>query len=97
MDTPDNIEAHRTERSLGLAEIPTKEFECVLETFYVGDEVPKYSGYYFIPESFECDGCSTTNERVYVNVWLDIEERKLKSVLTHDPETGKPSREIFER
>ncbi len=29
LDTPDKIEAYRTERSLGLAEIPTKEFECV--------------------------------------------------------------------
>jgi hypothetical protein len=97
LDTPDRIEAHRTERSLGLAEIPIKEFECVLETFYVGDDVPKYSGHYFIPEAFECDGCSTADERVYVKVWLEIEERKLKAVLTHDPETGKPSREILER
>ena len=62
-----------------------------------GDEVPKYSGHYFIPEDFDCEGCSATKERVYVKVSLEIEERKLKSVLTHDPETGKRSREIFER
>lgn len=79
-----------------MAEIQTKEFECVLETFYVGDEVPKYSGHYFIPEEFECDGCSTADEHVYVKVWLEIEERKLKAVLTYDSETGKPSREILE-
>ena len=97
LDSPDKIEAQRTARSLGLAKIQTKEFECVMETFYVGDEVPKYSGHYFIPEEFECDGCSTATEHVYVKVWLEIEERKLKAVLTHDPETGKPAREIVER
>ena len=93
---PDKIEAHRTERSLGLAEIQTKEFECVLEQFYVGDEVPKYSGHYFIPEEFKCDGCSRADESVYVKVWLEVEDRKLKAVLTCDPETGEPAREIIE-
>lgn len=96
LDTPDKIEAHRTRRYLGLAEIQTKEFDNVLEKFYVGDEVPKYSGHYFIPEDFKCDGCSTADEIVYVKVWLEIEDRELKAVLTCDPETGKPSREIFE-
>jgi hypothetical protein len=68
----------------------------MLETFFVGDEVPKYSGHYFIPEDFKCEGCSTTHTSVYVKVWLEIEERRLKAVLTCDPETGKPAREIFE-
>jgi hypothetical protein len=97
LDTPDKTEVHRTERSLGLAEIQNKEFECVLESFYGRHEVPKYSGHYSIPEAFECDGCTTADERVYIKVWLEIEERKLKTVLTYYPETGKPSREIFER
>ena len=97
LDSPDNIEAHRTARALGLAEIQTKQFECLLESFYRGDKVPGYSGHYFIPEEFQCDGCSTTDRHVYVKVWLEIEERKLKAMLTHDPETGKPSREVLER
>jgi hypothetical protein len=96
LDMPDKIEAYRTALSVELAKIQTKEFECMLETFYVGDEVPKYSGPYFIPEEFECDGCSTADEHVYVKVWLEIEERKLKAVLTYDHETGKPSQEILE-
>lgn len=95
LDTPDKIEAHRTKRSLGLAEIQTREFECVLDEFYVGDEVPKYSGHFFIPEDFRCDGCSSAEESVYVKIWLEIEERKLKAVLTRDPETGEPARAIF--
>lgn len=95
LDTPDKIEAHRTERSLGLAEIQTKEFECSLKSFYIGDKVPKYSGHYFIPEDFKCDGCSTADQSVYVAVWLEIGDRKLKAVLTQDPETGKPAREII--
>ncbi|MDP3185973.1 MAG: hypothetical protein Q8M58_11930 [Anaerolineales bacterium] len=95
LDTPDKIEAHRTRRQLGLAEIQTKEFDCVLAEFYVGDEVPKYFGHYFIPEDFKCAGCSTVDESVYVKVWLEIEERKLKAVLTHDPQTGEPAQEIF--
>lgn len=97
LDSLDNIEAHRTRPHLGLAEIQTKEFEKVLKEFYVGDEVPKYSGHYFIPESFECDGCSSADKNVYVKVWLEIEERKLKAVLTRDPETGKPAREVFKQ
>ncbi len=96
LDSPENIESHRTCRHLGLAEIQTKEFDSALEEFYVGDEVPKYSGHYYIPEAFQCAGCSTPEERVYVNVWLEIEDRKLKAILTHDPATGTPSREFFE-
>ena len=96
LDTLDKIEAHRTERSLGLAEIQTKQFENLLDEFYVGDEVPKYSGHYFIPEDFKCGGCSTSNESVHVKVWLEIEDRKLKAVLTSDPETGEPAREVWQ-
>ena len=96
LDSPANIEAHRTRRFLGLAEIQTKEFDNVLTEYYVGDEVPKYSGHYFIPESFKCAGCSNPGESVYVQVWLEIEERKLKAVLTHDPATGNPAREIIQ-
>lgn len=96
LDAPENIETYRTRRHLGLAEIQTKEFENVLEEFYVGDEVPKYSGHYYIPEAFKCAGCSTPEEWVYVTVWLEIEDRKLKAVLTHDPATGEPAREFFQ-
>lgn len=97
LDTSDKIEERRTHRQLGLAEIQTKEFDNVLEDFYVGDEVPKYSGHYFIPEDFKCYGCSSADENVYVKVWLEIEERKLKGILTRGPETGEPARESFRR
>lgn len=97
LDTPDKIEAHRTRRSLGLAEIQTMQFENVMREFHVGDEVPQYSGHYFIPEDFQCDGCSSDDESVYVKVWLEIEERKLKAILTRDPETGESAREAFKR
>lgn len=95
LDRSKNIEEYRTRPYLGLAEIQTKEFENLFEEFYVGDEVPKYFGHYFIPEDFQCDGCSTSGNRVFVKVWLEIENRKLKAVLTYDPETGQPAREIF--
>jgi hypothetical protein len=94
LDTPDKIETRRTRRHLGLAEIQTKQFENVLAEFFVGDEVPQYSGHYFIREDFKCEGCSSENESVYVNVWFDIEGHRLKAVLTRNPETGEPEREI---
>lgn len=31
---------------------------------------------------------------MWVNVWFEIEERRLKAVLTRNPETGEPEREI---
>ena len=96
LDTPARVEAYRTRPFLGLAEIQTKEFDNVLAEYYVGDEVPKYSGHYFIPASFKCAGCSTPGENVYVSVWLEIGERKLKAVLTHDPETNEPARQIIQ-
>jgi uncharacterized Zn-finger protein len=95
LDTSENIEEYRTRPYLGLAEIQTKEFENLLEKFYVGDEVPKYFGHYFIAADFQCDGCSTSGNRVFVKVWLEIENRKLKAVLTYDPETDQPAREVF--
>jgi uncharacterized Zn-finger protein len=97
LDSSEHIEAYRTRRHLGLAEIQTKEFECVMADFYVGDEVPKYSGHYFIPETFACPGCSGPEETVYVKVWLEIEDRKLKAVFTRNPETGEPERERIHR
>jgi hypothetical protein len=32
---------------------------------------------------------------VYVSVWLEIEQRRLKAVLVRDPDTNEPEREIF--
>jgi hypothetical protein len=95
LDSPEKIEACRTERTLGLAEIQTKEFESSMDSFFVGDEVPKYGGHYFIPEDFKCEGCSSKSESVYVKVWLEIEDRKLKAVYTRNPETNEPEREVF--
>ena len=95
LDSPEKIEAYRTNKTLGLAEIQTKEFENTMTSFFIGDEVPKYSGHYFIPESFHCDGCSTKTESVYVKVWIEIEDRKLKAVYTRNPETNETEQEIF--
>ena len=77
LDTHENIEAHRTRPHLGLAEIQIKAFERVLAEYYVGDEVPAYLGNYFIPESFECRGCSHDEAHIYVKVWIEIEDRQL--------------------
>ncbi len=97
LDTQENIEAHRSRPHLGLAEIQTKAFERVLQDYYIGDELPAYHGHYFIPESFHCPGCSNDAERVYVKVWIEIEDRQIKAVHTRNPETGEPESEIFPR
>jgi hypothetical protein len=97
LDAPEHVEAHRTRRYLGLAEMQTKAFESVIAEFYVGDELPAYFGHYFIPTSFQCSGCSTPIQTVWVTAWLEIEARKLKSVLTVSPESGEPEREIHPR
>ena len=97
LDAPDHIEAYRTRPTLGLAEIQTKEFENTMAEYYIGDKVPKYFGHYFIPASFHCEGCSTSEESVYVRVWLEIKDRKLKTVHTRDPESEESAREILAR
>jgi uncharacterized Zn-finger protein len=97
LDAPDHIEAFRTRPSLGMAEIQTKEFENVMAKYYIGDEIPKYFGHYYIPASFHCEGCSTPEARVYVGVWLEIKERKLIAVRTCDPETGEPTNQMLAR
>jgi C4-type Zn-finger protein len=78
-----------------MAEIQTKEFENVMAEYYIGNEIPKYFGHYFIPASFHCEGCSTRKENVYVRVWLEIKERKLIAVRTRDPETDELSRQVI--
>lgn len=92
LDSDENIEAQRTSPHLGLAEIQTKAFECLLEEFYVGDQVPGYEGRYFAPGMFRCSGCSSEKERVFVRVWIEIEHRRIQAVHNHDPETGKPEK-----
>ena len=92
LDSDENIEAQRTSPHLGLAEIQTKAFECLLEKYYVGDQVPGYDGKYVIPGMFPCSGCSSEGERVFVSVWVEIEHRRIHAVHTHDPETGEPEK-----
>jgi len=55
--------------------------------FLMKDEVPAHWGYDYIEEAFPCKGCSP-EEREYVKTWIEIEERRIKAVFTHDPETG---------
>ena len=93
LDLPENIEGWRTRKELGLAEIQTKAFESILEMYFVGDEVPAHWGHYFIEEGFSCLGCREKNEREYIKAWIEIEDRKIKAVLTHNPETGQPEKE----
>lgn len=93
LDSPENIERWRTRKELGLADIQTKAFESILETYFVGDEVPAHWGHYFIVEGFPCQSCREKNEREYVKVWIEIEDRRIKVVLTHNPETGLPEKE----
>jgi DNA-binding XRE family transcriptional regulator len=93
LDSPENIERWRTRKELGLAVIQTKAFDSILETYFVGDEVPAHWGHYFIEEGFPCLGCREKNEREYVKAWIEIEDRRIRAVLTHNPETGQPERE----
>jgi putative transcriptional regulator len=93
LDSPTYIERWRTRKELGLAEIQTKAFDSILGMYFVGDEVPAHWGHYFIEEGFPCQGCRQKNEREYVNAWIEIEDRRIKAVLTHNPETGLPEKE----
>lgn len=89
LDRPEHIESHRMRKMMGLADIQTKAFERLMDDFYVGDAVPTtYPGHYYIPEEYECPGCSTENEMVFVKVWIEIQDHHIYRVLTHDPETG---------
>ena len=61
------------------------------------DEIPAHWGHYYIEEAFPCKGCSP-EEREYVKTWIEtawieIEERRIKAVLTHNPETGQPEKD----
>ncbi|RMD60998.1 hypothetical protein D6833_08840, partial [Candidatus Parcubacteria bacterium] len=94
LDAPENIEAYRTRKNLGLAEIQTRAFDNLLAEYFVGDEVPGYYGRYFIPERFLCRGCSSPEADVYVSVWIEIEDRAIKGVHTLSPEDGKPAKYV---
>jgi DNA-binding XRE family transcriptional regulator len=93
LDSPENIERWRTRKELGLAEIQTKAFDSILGMYFVDDVVPAHWGHYYIEESFPCQGCREKNKREYVKVWIEIEDRRIKAVLTHNPETGRPEKE----
>lgn len=93
LDSPENIERWRTRKELGLAAIQTEAFDSILRMYFIGDEVPAHWGHYFIEEGFPCQGCREKNEREYVKVWIEIEDRRIKAVLTHNPETGQPEKE----
>jgi len=93
LDSSEKIERWRTRKELGLAEIQTKAFESVLEAYFLGDEVPAHWGHYYIEEAFPCKGCKQNNEREYVKAWIEVEDRRIKAVLTYNPETGQPEKE----
>jgi hypothetical protein len=93
LDSSENIEKCRTFPSLGLAEIPIEEWGGKLKAYYVGDRINQYWGHYFIQESFACDGCRIAKQPEKIHIWLEIEDRILKAVLTYNPETGQPEKE----
>lgn len=93
LDSPENIERWRMRKELGLAAIQTEAFDSILRMYFIGDEVPAHWGHYFIEEGFPCQGCREKNDREYVKVWIEIEDRQIKAVLTHNPETGLPEKE----
>jgi len=95
LDMPENIEAYRTRKHLGLAEIQTKAFERAMQEYYVSDELPVYPGHYFIPEAFYCEGCGNEGNREYVKVWVEIENLRVKAVHAYNPETGEPEKASF--
>jgi hypothetical protein len=97
LDSPENIERWRTRKELGLATIQTKAFDSVLMMYFVGDEVPAHWGHYYIEEAFPCKGCSQGDKGEYVKAWIEIENRRIKAVLTHNPETGQPEKEQWSR
>ncbi len=83
----------------GLAEVQTKDWECSLESFFVGDlvEYARY-GHYFIPSMIFCKGCCVDKNgqpNGHVNVWIEMDNHIIKNVLTKNPETGEPERETW--
>ena len=88
LDQPQHIESYRTRKTLGLAEIQTRAFECQLESYFADDEIPSHPGHYFIPEEYECPDCSTAQEMVMVKVWIEIKDHHIRGILTSDPETS---------
>jgi DNA-binding XRE family transcriptional regulator len=93
LDSPENIERWRTRKELGLAEIQTKALDSILEMYFVGDAVLAHWGHYFIEEGFPSHDCREKIEKEYVKVWIKIEDRRIKTILTHNPETGQPEKE----
>jgi len=80
-----------------MAEIQLQEFENVMAEYYIGNEIPKYFGHYFIPASFHCEECRAPKKKLYVCVWLEIKARKLIAVRTRDPEMDEPAKQILAR
>src|SRR5574341_666335 len=85
--------AREKNKELGLAEIQTKAFDSVLEMYFVGDKVSAHWGHYYIEEAFPCQDCKQKNESEYVKAWIEIQDRRIKAVLTYNPETGQPEKE----
>lgn len=92
LDSDENIEARRTSPHLGLAEIQTKAFGCFLEELYVGDRVHVGGGRDYVPGTLRCSGCSGEAERVFVRVWIEVDQGRIQEVHTHHPETGEPEK-----
>ena len=87
-DSSLNIEAYRTQRYHGLAEIRIYDPDSSGWICYLGEKLGKYFGHYYIPASFTCGGYSHEANGIQVKVWLEIENRKLKAALVVNPETG---------
>ena len=86
-------------KNWGLCEVQTKDFECVLASYYIGDlvEYARY-GHYYVPSFIFCKGCCYEGGKLnnhHVNVWIELDNHIIKSVQVKNPETGEPERESW--
>ncbi len=93
------IQEHVHRKDWGLAEVQTKDWECSLESYFVGDLVDyaRY-GHYFIPSMIWCKGCCVDKNgqpNGHVSVWIEMDNHIIKNVLTKNPETDEPERETW--
>ncbi len=93
------IQDYIHQKNWGLAEVQTKDWECVLANYYVGDlvEYARY-GHYFIPSFIFCKGCCWDAKHQptrHISVWIEVDNHIIKNVLTHNPETGQPERKTW--
>lgn len=95
MNSDDAIQTYINKKVWGLCEVQTKEFECLMSDYFIGDLVEyAHYGKYYVAEGFACNGCRTVDNQHIgrVGCWIEIDEHRITKVLTFNPETGKAER-----